>query len=115
MMASHPSDALRKLISCEGSLGQSSWVTSWMIHARRITQALGMKALKSLLDVGLYENMSWAKWRAVTWVQNQPRAMALNTYEADIEEGENFLEHVKFSTFWEMVRPCLCKEASNQS
>ena len=35
MMASHPSDALRKLISCEGSLGQSSWVTSWMILARK--------------------------------------------------------------------------------
>ena len=76
------------------------------------TQALGMKALKSLLDVGLHESMSWARWGAVKWVQNQPRAMASNTYEADSEEGESFLEHIKFSTFWEMVRPCLCKEAS---
>lgn len=29
------------------------------------TQSLGMKALKSLLDVGLYESMSWARWGAV--------------------------------------------------
>lgn len=35
MMTSHASGAFRKSISCEGSLGQSSWATFWMILARR--------------------------------------------------------------------------------
>ena len=39
---------------------------------------LSIKALKSLLDVGLCESMSWARWGAVKWVQNQPRALAAN-------------------------------------
>ena len=76
------------------------------------TQSLGLKALKSLLDVGLYESMSWAGWGAVKWVQNQPRALAANAYEAGVDEGESFILVLKFETFWEMVRPCLCKEAT---
>ena len=72
----------------------------------------GLKALKSLLDVGLYESMSWARWGTVKWVQNQPRALAANAYEAGVDEGESFILVLKFETFWEMVRPCLCKEAT---
>jgi hypothetical protein len=69
-------------------------------------QSLGLKALKSLLDVGLYESMSWARWGAVKWVQNQPRALAANAYDASVIEGESFIPMLKFETFWEMVRPC---------
>lgn len=76
------------------------------------TQTLGLKALKSLLDVGLYESMSWARWGAVKWVQNQPRALAANAYDADVDEGESFVSILKFPAFWEIVRPCLCKEAT---
>ena len=75
-------------------------------------QSLGLKALKSLLDVGLYESMSWARWGAVKWVQNQPRALAANADEAGVDEGESFMSTLKFPVFWEMVRPCLCKEAT---
>lgn len=71
-----------------------------------------MKAFKSLLDVGLYEGMSRARRGAIKWAQNRPRALASNTHDADVEEGESFLERIKFQTFWEMVRPCLCEEAS---
>ena len=56
--------------------------------------------------------MSWARWGAVKWVQNQPRALAANAYEAGVGEGESFIPLLKFETFWEMVRPCLCKEAT---
>ena len=66
------------------------------------TQSLGLKALKSLLDVGLYESMSWARWGGVT----------ANAYDASVIEGESFIPMLKFETFWEMVRPCLCKEAT---
>jgi hypothetical protein len=76
------------------------------------TQSLGLKALKSLLDVDLYESMSWACWGAVKWVQNQPRALAANAYEAGVDEGESFMSTLKFPVFWEMVRPCPCKEAT---
>ena len=58
------------------------------------------------------ESMSWARWGAVKWVQNQPRALAANAYEAGVDEGESFIPVLKFETFWEMVRPCLCKEAT---
>ena len=75
-------------------------------------QSLGLKALKSLLDVDLYESMSWACWGAVKWVQNQPRALAANAYEAGVDEGESFMSTLKFPVFWEMVRPCPCKEAT---
>ena len=59
-----------------------------------------------MLDVGLYESMSWARWGAVKWVQNQPRALAANAYDASVIEGESFIPMLKFETFWEMVRPC---------
>ena len=55
------------------------------------TKSLGLKALKSLLDVGLYESMSWARWGAVKWAQNEPRALAANAYEAGVDEGESFI------------------------
>ena len=61
------------------------------------TQSLGLKALKSLLDVGLYESMSWARWGAVKWVQNQPRALAANADEAGVDEGESFMSTLNFS------------------
>lgn len=77
------------------------------------TQSVGMKALKSLLDVGLYESMSWARWGAVKWIQNQPRALAANAYDSEIAEGESFMPQIKFQSFWDMVRPSFCKEASN--
>ena len=51
---------------------------------------LSIKPLKSLLDVGLYESMSWARWGAVKWAQNQPRALAANTYDENVNEGEDY-------------------------
>ena len=51
---------------------------------------LSIKALKSLLDVGLCESMSWARWSAIKWVPNQPRALAANTYDKNVNEGEDY-------------------------
>ncbi|CAJ1374532.1 unnamed protein product [Effrenium voratum] len=67
------------------------------------TSDLRIKALKSLLDVGLYESMSWARWGAVKWVQNQPRALAANSYDCDIQEGDDFTTLFKFEDFKKMI------------
>ena len=59
---------------------------------------LSSKMLKSLLDVGLYEAMAWARWGAVKWVQNQPRAVADNTYEPSALPDESISSHPCLST-----------------
>ena len=38
--------------------------------------------------------------------------LVANAYEAGVDEGESFIPVLKFETFWEMVRPCLCEEAT---
>ncbi|CAJ1456734.1 unnamed protein product [Effrenium voratum] len=77
------------------------------------TSDLSIKALKSLLDVGLYESMSWARWGAVKWVQNQPRALAANSYDCDIQEGDDFTTLFKFEDFKKMIRPAITRETTS--
>ena len=76
-------------------------------------QHVGVKILKSFLDVGLSESMAWARWGAAKWVQNQPRAVAANAYEAQVDEGESFLPTLAFKDFWEMIRPSVSDNASH--
>ncbi|CAE7362281.1 unnamed protein product [Symbiodinium sp. CCMP2592] len=67
---------------------------------------LSNKMLKSLLDVGLYEAMSWARWGAVKWVQNQPRAVADNTFDEDYKvKTESFLPSVPHEEFSNIIKP----------
>ena len=66
---------------------------------------LSNKMLKSLLDVGLYEAMSWARWGAVKWVQNQPRAVADNTFDEDKVKTESFLPCVPYEEFSSIIKP----------
>ncbi|CAJ1420910.1 unnamed protein product [Effrenium voratum] len=73
---------------------------------------LSMKMVKAFLDVGLYESMCWARWGASKWVQNEPRAVADNTYDADVEMPEYFVEEVPFKKFFEMVRPAFAESAT---
>lgn len=56
------------------------------------------------------EVLAWCR-PVRNWAQNQPRALAANTYDGSIYKGESFVRQIKFQTFWEMVRPSLCKEA----
>jgi hypothetical protein len=71
-----------------------------------------MKLVKAFLDVGLYESMAWARWGASKWVQNQPRAVADNTYDADLDLPDHFLDHITFETFYKLVRPAFKESAS---
>lgn len=73
---------------------------------------LDMKLVKAFLDVGLYESMAWARWGASKWVQNQPRAVADNTYDAELELPYDFLDHVTFENFYKLVRPAFKDSAS---
>ena len=74
---------------------------------------LSSKMLKSLLDVGLYEAMAWARWGAVKWVQNQPRAVADNTYEPSALPDEfDFVPSVPFDKFEKCIRPAFNSEVS---
>ena len=73
---------------------------------------LDMKLVKAFLDVGLYESMAWARWGASKWVQNQPRAVADNTYDADLDLPDHFLDHITFETFYKLVRPAFKESAS---
>ena len=76
-------------------------------------QHVGLKILKSFLDVGLYESMAWARWGASKWVQNQPRAIAANAYDASVDEGSAFVGTLPFKSFWEMIRPAVSTNASH--
>ena len=76
-------------------------------------QHVGLKILKSFLDVGLYESMAWARWGASKWVQNQPRAIAANAYDASVDEGSAFVGTPPFKSFWEMIRPAVSTNASH--
>ena len=72
-------------------------------------QTLGLKALKSLLDVGLYESMSWARWGAVKWVQNQPRDLLGNGASLPLQRSHQswcgcHLETCHFSCQYQAVR-----------
>ena len=76
-------------------------------------QHVGVKTLKSVLDVGLFESMAWARWGAAKWVQNQPRAIAASAYEARADEGDHLVPSLPFQKFWEMVRPAISENASH--
>ena len=73
---------------------------------------LDMKLVKAFLDVGLYESMAWARWGASKWVQNQPRAVADNTYDVGLDLPYDFLDHITFENFYKLVRPAFKDSAS---
>ena len=73
---------------------------------------LDMKLVKAFLDVGLYESMAWARWGASKWVQNQPRAVADNTYDAGLDLPYDFLDHITFENFYKLVCPAFKDSAS---
>lgn len=76
-------------------------------------QHVGLKILKSFLDVGLYESMAWARWGASKWVQNQPRAIAANAYDTSVDEGHVVVGTLPFKNFWEMIRPAMTVNATH--
>ena len=76
-------------------------------------QHVGVKILKAFLDVGLFESMAWARWGAAKWVQNQPRAVAANAYEARADGGDKLVPILPFQNFWEMIRPAIAENASH--
>ena len=73
---------------------------------------LDMKLVKAFLDVGLYESMAWARWGASKWVQNEPRAVADNTYDGDVQLPPDFVREIKFIDFFNMVRPAFKDSAT---
>ena len=73
---------------------------------------LSVKMVKAFLDVGLYESMCWARWGATKWVQNEPRAIADNTYDDDVPLPPSFVPQINFKTFYNMVRPSFTDQAS---
>ena len=76
-------------------------------------RVLSSKVLKSLLDVGLYEAMSRARWGAVKWVQNQPRAVADNTFDDEVVLTEpDFVTSVSFNDFMKIIRPAFHPDIS---
>jgi len=64
---------------------------------------LPMRFLKAFLDVGLYESMWWARWLP-EWVSNEPRALADNSYGSSVDEEPAFMDHVPFTTFYDIVK-----------
>ena len=73
---------------------------------------LPMKLLKAFLDVGLYESMCWARWGATKWVQNEPRAVADNTYDDGVSEEPAYANTVSFETFFKLMRPSIVESAT---
>ena len=73
---------------------------------------LPMKLLKAFLDVGLYESMCWARWGATKWVQNEPRAVADNTYDDGVSEEPAYANTVSFETFFKLTRPSIVESAT---
>ena len=69
--------------------------------------ALLMKVLKSFTDVGLYESMSWARWGAAKWAQNQPRILADQFYDPTCQPKEDVWPEIEFKDFAKMVRPAV--------
>lgn len=57
--------------------------------------------------------MAWARWGASKWVQNQPRAIAANAYDARVDEGHILVPHLPFKDFWEMIRSAVSENASH--
>eukprot|EP00438_Fugacium_kawagutii_P023266 Skav224631 [mRNA] locus=scaffold1903:97011:98423:- [translate_table: standard] len=74
---------------------------------------LSMKMVKAFLDVGLYESMAWARWGATKWAQNEPRAVADNTYDDGAPLPPSFIQEVSFETFWKMIRPAFTEQATH--
>ena len=65
-----------------------------------------MKMLKSILDVGLFEAMSWARWEAVKWVQKQPRGVADSTFAEDaLPKIEDFITTIPYADFVKVIQP----------
>ena len=64
-----------------------------------------IKMVKAFLDVGLYESMAWARWGATKWVQDEPRAVADNTYDDGVPLLPSFVNQVSFEFFWKIIRP----------
>ena len=73
---------------------------------------LDMKLVKAFLDVGLYESMAWARWGASKRVQNQPRAVADNTYDDGLDILHDFSDYITFENCYKMVRPASKESAS---
>ena len=68
--------------------------------------------VKAFLDVGLYESMAWARWGATKWVQNEPRAVADNSYDDGVPLPPSFMNEVSFETFWKIIRPAFTEQAT---
>ena len=73
---------------------------------------LSMKMVKAFLEVGLYESMAWARWGATKWVQNEPRAVADNSYDDGVPLPPSFMNEVSFKTFWKIIRPAFTEQAT---
>ena len=58
--------------------------------------------------------MAWARWGASKWVQNQPRAVAVNAYDDGLDIPHDFLDYITFENFYKMVRPAF-KESASQA
>ena len=68
--------------------------------------------VKAFLNVGLYESMAWARWGATKWVQNEPRAVADNSYDNGVPLPTSFMNEVSFETFWKIIRPAFTEQAT---
>ncbi|CAJ1401529.1 unnamed protein product [Effrenium voratum] len=68
---------------------------------------LPMKLLKAF-----YESMCWARWGATKWVQNEPRAVADNTYDDGVSEEPAYANTVSFETFFKLMRPSIVESAT---
>jgi len=73
---------------------------------------LSMKLVKAFLDVGLYESMAWARWGASKWVQNEPRAVADNTYEDSIPLPPDYVLEINFTDFYDMIKKAFIDQAT---
>ena len=73
---------------------------------------LNMKMVKAFLDVGLYESMAWVRLGATKWVQNEPRAIADNSYDDGVPLPPSFMNEASFETFWKIIRPAFTEQAT---
>ena len=56
--------------------------------------------------------MAWARWGASKWAQKEPRAVADNTYDGDVQLPPDFVHQIKFIDFFNMVRPAFKESAT---
>ena len=56
--------------------------------------------------------MAWARWGATKWVQNEPRAVADNSYDDGVPLPPSFMNEVSFETFWKIIRPAVTEQAT---